>query len=349
MKRWMWIVFAVIIAVGVGSYSYTRYRLQEESYADEMRTGERALKDHDYSLAETSFTHASRTRASNATAQRYLTQTQTYVDGTQAMNNRKFSAAKQDFTTVKTTKHGATTLIQQAREQLTLLQKIQDKRKTYQQQYQQALTLNKANEFTDSNVVIATLLKDKTFKQRYYQDIRKNVLTLRKQNNASLKTLTGSVPALPNTAQSIAGTSGAQSSPSQNGQTKQNSQANSSSSSTTASVANGASGTTSPSASSSSNQIQATRAELNEQGVDASQYSDAEIQAIIQRAAAQHLSLAQAVKTMNQSSDQIQATRDELSQAGFDASQYTDAQIEAILQQASSQHMSIAQAAKSLQ
>jgi hypothetical protein len=88
---------------------------------------------------------------------------------------------------------------------------------------------------------------------------------------------------------------------------------------------------------------------LNEQGVDASQYSDAEIQAIIQRAAAQHLSLAQAVKTMNQSSDQIQATRDELSQAGFDASQYTDAQIEAILQQASSQHMSIAQAAKSLQ
>ena len=65
MKRWMWIMFAVIIAVGVGSYSYTRYRLQEDSYTAEMRTGERALQERNYTLAETSFTHATRTKASS--------------------------------------------------------------------------------------------------------------------------------------------------------------------------------------------------------------------------------------------------------------------------------------------
>ena len=84
-------------------------------------------------------------------------------------------------------------------------------------------------------------------------------------------------------------------------------------------------------------------------GLDGSSYSDAQIRAILQRAAAQHLSLAQSAQTMNYSSDQIQATRAELAQAGFNASQYTDAQIEAILQQASLQHMSLAQAARSLQ
>ena len=341
----MWIVFAVIIAVGVGSYSYTRYRLQEDSYTAEMRTGERALQARNYTLAETSFTHATRTKASSTEAQRYLTQTQTYVAGQEALAARKFDVAKRDFMTVKTTKHGAVTLINQAQEQLTLIKKVQQKRKTYQQQYQKAAELNKANEFTDSNVVIAKLLQDKAFKQRYYQDIRKNVLDLQKQNNASLKTLTGSAPVIPSAAQAVTGMTGSQQQTQRTPATKQ--QAASSSSTSSANHSMGSSAAANNSYGDS--QVQTTRAELTAQGLDGSSYSDAQIRVILQRAAAQHLSLAQAAQTMNYSSDQIQATRAELAQAGFNASQYTDAQIEAILQQASLQHMSLAQAARSLQ
>lgn len=108
---------------GVGSYSYTRYRLQEDSYTAEMRTGERALQERNYTLAETSFTHATRTKASSTESQRYLTQTQTYVAGQEALAARKFDVAKRDFMTVKTTKHGAVTLINQAQEQLTLIKR----------------------------------------------------------------------------------------------------------------------------------------------------------------------------------------------------------------------------------
>ncbi|MGJ3820050.1 cell surface protein, partial [Lactiplantibacillus plantarum] len=48
----------------------------------------------------------------------------------------------------------------------------------------------------------------------------------------------------------------------------------------------------------SSDQIQATRAELAQAGFNASQYTDAQIEAILQQASLQHMSLAQAARSL---------------------------------------------------
>ncbi|KRO13906.1 hypothetical protein IV64_GL001922 [Lactiplantibacillus xiangfangensis] len=329
-------VVAVVIAVGVGGYSYTRYRLQEQSYTTEMKAGKEALQSKDYTQAETNFTHASRTKANDTTAQRYLTQTQTYVGGQESLKSRQFSAAKSAFKTVNTTKNGSTVLVSRSKEQLTALKKVLAKRKTYKKQYQSALELNKANEFTDSNGILKVMLQDATLKQNAYQDIYKQAQDLQKQNNASLKALTGGTP-IKNSAQSAT---------SSDSSTSQKDVAGSSSGNK---AKTGSNAKSTVSGKYSDAQIKSTRSELNEAGMDDSNYSDAQVEAILKRASEQHISIAQAAKTGSYSADQIQATRSELDQAGFNSSSYTDSQVEAILQQASAQHMSIAQAAKSLQ
>ncbi|WP_318765001.1 cell surface protein [Lactiplantibacillus carotarum] len=340
MKKWMWVLVAVIIAVGVGGYSYTRYRLQEQSYTTEMKAGKEALQSKDYAQAETNFTHASRTKANDTAAQRYLTQTQTYVGGNDSLKSRQFSAAKSAFTSVKNTSNASSVLVTRSQDQLALIKKVTKQRKTYTSQYQKALELNKANEFTDSNGVIAVMLQSKTFKQAYYGDIYKQVTALRKQNNASIKALTGSTP-ITNSAQTATSSDASSNSDSSSSTSRGASQANGNSK--TSSSINSVSGNYSDA------QLQATRAELNEAGMNGSNYSDSQIEAILKRASTEHISIAQAAKTGSYSADQIQATRAELDQAGMNSNNYTDAQIEAVLQQAAAQHMSIAQAAKSLQ
>ncbi|RRK09462.1 cell surface protein [Lactiplantibacillus garii] len=335
MKKWMWVVIAVIIAVGVGGYSYTRYRLQEQSYTTEMKAGKEALQAKDYTQAETNFTHASRTKANDTTAQRYLTQTQTYVGGTESLKSREFSAAKSAFKTVKNTTNASSVLVSRSKDQLATIKKVLAKRKTYKTQYQNALELNKANEFTDSNSVANVMLKDSELQKSYYQDLYQQAKSLRKQNTASIKAVTGSTP-ITNSAQSATSSNSSSSKQQTTTVSGDQSQANSAAKTTV-------------SGNYSDAQIKATRAELNEAGMKDSNYSDSQIEGILQRSAQEHISIAQAAKTGSYSADQIQATRSELDQAGFNSNSYTDSQIEAILQQASAQHMSIAQAAKSLQ
>lgn len=338
MKKWLWAIVVVVVAVGVGGYSYTRYRLQEQSYTTEMKAGKRALHAKDYSQAVTNFTHATRTRASDTTAQRYLTQTQTYVDAAEALKARQFSAAKRDFKQVKQTRHASAVLTERAQDQLKTIKQVLAKRKTYRSQYQSALELNKANEFTDSNGVIKVMMQDKRFKQTHYQDIYKQATALRKQNNASIKALTGAAPIEDSTESALSASSSSSS---------QRHQAAQSQSTTAESDAATSSGK--PTGLYTEAQINATRAELNEAGMKGSSMTDDQIIAILKRASAQHVSIAQAAKNTDYSAAQINATRAELDEAGYNSHNYTDAQVEAILQQASAQHMSIAQAAKSLQ
>lgn len=347
MKKWMWVVGAVIIAVLVGGYSYTRYRLQEQSYTTEMQAGKQALLAKDYAAAETSFTHASRTKANDTAAQRYLTQTQTYVDGTDSLKSRQFSDAKRDFKTVKNTTNGATVLKTRAKDQLALIQKVEKKRKAFLAQYQKASQLNKANEFTDSNGVIAVMLQDATLKQSYYKDIYSKVKALQKQNNASLKALTGST--VLNSATAATGTTTDANQTSSTSTSDTTDQSATQSGNATASTSSDDSQSSSSANDYSDAQLQATRAELNEAGLNGSSYTDAQVKAILQRAASGHLSVAQAAKSGGYSAAQIKATRAELDEAGYNSNNYNDAQISALLQTAAAQHLSIAQAAKLLQ
>ncbi|ETY73166.1 hypothetical protein [Lactiplantibacillus fabifermentans] len=361
MKKWIWAIIVVIVAVGVGGYSYTRYQVQAKSYSADMTAGKQAVQAKQYSQAVMDFTHASRTKANDTSAQRYLSQTQAYVDGNQALKDREFSTAKRKYTTVKNIKNGSSVLVSRAKAQLSLIKTIVAKRDSYNTKYNKALALNKANEFTDSNGVLTVLFQSKQISESYYSDIYKKAKSLQKQNNAALKALTGSTPVISNDAQSAAsantasGNAGTSDSKA-NRDSSSSSDANSSSS-TADSNADSSTSASSGTSNYSSSQISATREELTEAGMRGSGYTDAQISAILQKAANEHISIVQAAKnssttgtgTTTYSQAQIQATRSELNQSGMDASNFSDDQIQTILQRAANEHTSIAQAAKMVQ
>lgn len=301
MKKWLWVLVVAVVALGVGGYSYSRHQIQERSYAADMQTGRQAIKAKKYTQAENAFTRATRTKASDTVAQRYLSQTQTYVAGTKAISSRQFTAASDDFNTVISVKKGSDVLVARAKTSLSLVKTIVANRKTDNKNYQKALELNQANEFTDSNGVLTVMFQSKTFSQSYYKDIYRKAKGLQKENNAALKSLTGSTPITDDatesattgaTSTSESSSSDASTSSQQASQSASNSQSTTTGTTTASSSTSDHTSTTGGSADAAG--IQATREELNEAGLNAANYTDAQIQAIMQKAAAEHTSPVQA-------------------------------------------------------
>ncbi|MFC6295773.1 cell surface protein [Lactiplantibacillus daoliensis] len=308
MKKWLWAVVTIVIALVVGGYTYSHHQLQEQGYAADMQSGKQAIKAKRYSDAEAAFTRASRTIINDTVAQRYLSQTQTFVAGQQAITERRFEAAQTEFTTVKTLKKGSSVLVARSQTALALLDTIISQRKQDNKLYQKALDLNQANEFTDSNGVLMVLFQNKQFTKDYYQDIYRKAKGLRHENNAALKSLTGSTPITNNETQTVTSNANktseqpAKSAESQPAKQAQSSSTSQSSSATTSSAQSSAVTTESSSATTSSSTtvdaagIQATRDELNAAGLDGNHFTDAQIQAIMQQAAAAHISPVEAVR-----------------------------------------------------
>ncbi|AVK63829.1 cell surface protein [Lactobacillus sp. CBA3606] len=317
MKKWVWMIVIVVVALGVGGYTYSRHQLQERSYASEMKTGKQAIKDQQYTKATTYFTKASRTKGSDTVAERYLSQTQTYVSAKKALQARQFTTAKADFTTVKQTKHGSSTLVTRATAKLSLIKTVMQHRTAYQAKYRQAAKLNQTNDFTDSNGILTVLFQSKRFSQHYYQDIYKKAKALRKENNAALKALTGSTPVINDSTQSAT--------------TSANSTSESSQPASDSASASG------------SNQMSSTP------GAQASTAGTAESSTAATSSSQMTTSTSSATSGSNYSDAQIQATRAELSEAGLSGSDFSDAQIQMILQKAATEHTSPVQAAKHLQ
>ena len=309
MKKWLWVVVTILVAVGVGGYTYSRHQVQMQGYHTEMQSGKQAVTAKQYSEAEDAFTRASRTIVNDTAAQRYLSQTQTYIAGQEAIKARRFAAAQTAFTTVKNVKKGSSVLMTRSQTKLDLLDTIISQRKRDNKLYQKALVLNQANEFTDSNGVLMVLFQNKQFSQDYYQDIYRKAKGLRHENNAALKSLTGSTPITNNEAQTVTSNANqtseqpAKSSDSNSAKESQSSNTTSqSSAATTSQTQSSSASTTSSSAATSTSTtvdpsgIQATRAELTAAGLDGNQFTDAQIQAIMQQAAAAHITPVEAAR-----------------------------------------------------
>lgn len=309
MRKWLWAVVTIVVAVGVGGYTYSRHQVQLQGYTTEIQSGKQAIKAKQYSDAEAAFTRASRTIVNDTVAQRYLSQTQAYIAGQQAIKARRFDAAQTNFTTVNQRKKGSSILVARAQTKLKLLDKISSQRKQDNKLYQQALVLNQANEFTDSNGVLMVLFQNKQFTQAYYQDIYRKAKGLRHENNAALKSLTGSTPITNNEAQTVTSNANqtseqpaksTESQPAKQSQSSATSQSTSESSQTSQSssstVTSSSSTATSSSTSADTAGIQATRAELNAAGLDGNRFTDEQIQTIMQQAAAAHISPVEAAR-----------------------------------------------------
>ena len=115
MKKWIWTIVAVVIIAVIGGVTFTSHHITQKAYTAAMTTGKQAASKKNYSIAESSFQEALRHRTNDQQAQGYLTQTQDLVSAESAMSDHEFNTAKSEYTKVKNSKTGLSTLNKRAK------------------------------------------------------------------------------------------------------------------------------------------------------------------------------------------------------------------------------------------
>lgn len=186
MKRWVWAVVAVVVAVLVGGYAYSNHQITENQYRTEMSNGKSAIQDKQYTKAESHFENALKRKTNDSAAQRYLDQTQAFVSGKNAMTDRHFQSAKDYFTTVKNTQNTSGILVSRAKSRLKTLKIVMANVKKYNKLYNEAVTQNKAMEYEASNNTLNQLFSDTEFSKAYYKNIYEKAKDLQEANNKGM-------------------------------------------------------------------------------------------------------------------------------------------------------------------
>lgn len=207
LKKWVWTIIAVVVIAVAGGYAYANHRMTQQTYTAAMTAAKNAVQDKNYSVAEAAFQEALRHKSNDATAQRYLTQTQNFASAESAMSDSDFDSAKSDYTKVKTTADGYSILTQRANKALKQLKTIQLKEEMYQQIYDQAMTEYNGQSYTQSNATLDRIFKDSDAKQSYYTDIYNQAVDLRSANNKAVKGGGDGMPADDSSSTSAATTS----------------------------------------------------------------------------------------------------------------------------------------------
>ncbi|MCF7522500.1 hypothetical protein L3X07_02145 [Levilactobacillus brevis] len=75
MKKWVWVVATIVVALLIGGYAYSNHHATAKEYQAAMANGRTAIQSKHYTQAESYFQNALKRRLNDKTAQRYLTQT----------------------------------------------------------------------------------------------------------------------------------------------------------------------------------------------------------------------------------------------------------------------------------
>ena len=174
-----------------------------------MANGRTAIESKHYTQAESYFQNALKRRLNDKTAQRYLTQTQRYVDGEDALEARHFSTAENHYAAVKATTNGSSVLVTRAKDRYKQVKAIKANVKQFKQLLSKAQGENKALNYGQSNTTLDELFNNAKFRQSYYKNLYDQALALRKANNAGQTSQTSSaaVAASSSTAASSTSTS----------------------------------------------------------------------------------------------------------------------------------------------
>lgn len=186
MKKWIWIVIAIVIGASVGGYAYARHSQNEKIYAEAMQRGRLQISNKKYTAAETSFTNALKRKPNDDKANRILNQTQSFISANDLFNSLKFGQAKGEYQSVADTKKGNQLLSDRAKDQITKIKGIQKNRAKYNKIYGQALDQAGNGQYTESNSTLDKIFSDKSIHQSYYADILKKAQTLRDKNNDAI-------------------------------------------------------------------------------------------------------------------------------------------------------------------
>ena len=192
MKKWVWVVATIVVALLIGGYAYSNHHATAKEYQAAMANGRTAIKSKHYTQAESYFQNALKRRLNDKTAQRYLTQTQRYVDGEDALEARHFSAAETHYAAVKKTKSGSAVLVTRAKDRYKQVKGIKANVKQFKQILSKAQGENKALNYGQSNTTLDELFNNAKFRQSYYKDLYDQALALRKANNAGQTSETSS-------------------------------------------------------------------------------------------------------------------------------------------------------------
>ncbi|KRM94545.1 hypothetical protein FC56_GL001503 [Lentilactobacillus senioris DSM 24302 = JCM 17472] len=198
MKKWIWLVVAIIVGLAVGGYSYARHAENQKLYEDAIEQGNLQISNKKYTAAETEFMNALKKKPGDKRANVLLKQTQEYAAGDSSFAARQYPDAKTSYTQVTNTKGGNQQLVDRAKDQLSLIKKIQTNLAKYTKVYNKALQQQKAGQYVDSNITLNEILTDKNASQSYYKTIFNKAKKLRDSNNSAIEN--NSIPTDPNEA-----------------------------------------------------------------------------------------------------------------------------------------------------
>ncbi|MFC6275870.1 hypothetical protein ACFQET_10315 [Levilactobacillus tangyuanensis] len=184
MKKWVWVVATIVVALLIGGYAYSNHHATAKEYQAAMANGRTAIKGKHYTQAESYFQNALKRKLNDPTAQTYLTQTQRFVSAENSMEARKFTSAEEHYKTVKDTKNGYKVLVTRATSQYKLVKGVVANVKQFKTILSKAQGENKALNYGQSNTTLDELFNNDKFRQTYYKDLYDQALALRKANNA---------------------------------------------------------------------------------------------------------------------------------------------------------------------
>lgn len=187
MKKWIWLVIAVIVGGSIGGYSYARQNQEMKLYTQAMQRGDLKIADKDYHAAKTAFQDALIKKQNDSKATRYLNQTKNFMTAQSQLDKANYKVAKLQYQRVANTDKGQKTLTSRAREQVKVLTSVISQQKEFNDIYKIANQQAQEGKYTDSNETLNKILANSKSKQKYYKDIVKKAQHLYDANIAVLK------------------------------------------------------------------------------------------------------------------------------------------------------------------
>ncbi|WP_057877426.1 hypothetical protein [Levilactobacillus paucivorans] len=184
MKKWVWVVATVVVALLIGGYAYSNHHATAKEYQAAMANGRTAIQSKHYTQAESYFQNALKRRLNDESAQTYLTQTQRFVSGENALDARHFTTARKHYEAVQDTKKGSSVLVTRAKAKVKQVKGILANVKEFKKILTKATGENQALNYGQSNTTLDELFNNAKFRQKYYQNLYDQALALRKSNNA---------------------------------------------------------------------------------------------------------------------------------------------------------------------
>ncbi|MFC6288993.1 hypothetical protein [Levilactobacillus angrenensis] len=192
MKKWVWVVATIVVALLIGGYAYSNHHATAKEYQAAMANGRTAIQAKHYTQAESYFQNALKRRLNDKPAQRYLTQTQRFVSAENALSDLKFASAESHYTAVVNTTNASNVLVTRAKAKVKQVKDIRANVKQFKKILKTASGQNLALNYGQSNTTLDELFNNAKFRQKYYKDLYDQALALRKANNAGQSAATSS-------------------------------------------------------------------------------------------------------------------------------------------------------------